>query len=153
VLFQRILCPVDFSEPSQFALRTAVQLAIDCGAELVLVHVWQSPLHPEYSELILQNEILASVKQKEEDALAASKRDVEALGLKRVRTKLLYGIPWDAIVRESCAEAYDVVVIGTHGRTGLKHVLLGSVAERVARHAGCPVLLVRPRACGEGSER
>ena len=153
MLFQKILCPVDFSEPSQFALRTAAQLAIDCGEELVVAHAWQSPLHPEYSELILQNEILVSVKQKEEDALAASKRDVETLGLERVRTKLLYGIPWDAIVRESCAESYDVVVIGTHGRTGLKHVLLGSVAERVARHAGCPVLLVRPRECGEGGER
>jgi len=153
VLFRRILCPVDFSEPSQFALRTAAQLAIDCRAELVVVHVWQSPLHPEYSEQILQNEILAAVKQKEETALAASKRDVEALGLERVRTKLLYGVPWDAIARESCADSYDVVVVGTHGRTGLKHVLLGSVAERVARHAGCPVLLVRPRECGEGSER
>jgi len=153
VLFQKILCPVDFSEPSQFALRTAAQLAIDSRAELVIVHAWQSPLHPEGSELILQNEILASVKQKEEDVLAASKRDVEALGLERVRTKLLYGVPWDAIVRESRADSYDVVVMGTHGRTGLKHVFLGSVAERVARHAGCPVLLVRPRECGEGSER
>ncbi len=149
VLFQNILCPVDFSEPSQFALRTATLLAIDCRAELVVVHVWQSPLHPEHSELILQNQILASVKREKQDALAASKRDVEALGLERVRTKLLYGVPWDAIVRESCADSYDVVVMGTHGRTGLKHVLLGSVAERVARHAGCPVLLVRPRDCGE----
>lgn len=145
MLFKKILCPVDFSEPSRLALETAVQLALDHGAELVLVHAWESPMHPEYSEWILKNELLASVRNQEEKALAALKREAEALGHKTVQTKLLFGIPWDAIARESHDGRYDLVVIGTHGRTGIKHTLLGSVAERVARHAACPVLLVRPK--------
>jgi universal stress protein A len=145
MLFEKILCPVDFSESSRIALRTAAQLAIDGRADLVVAHVWESPLHTEYSELVLRNEMFASVKKQEEDALAAVKREAEGLGVDRVQAKLLHGVPWDAIARESRTGAYDVVVMGTHGRSGIKHVLLGSVAERVARHAGCPVLLVRPK--------
>lgn len=144
--FKKILCPIDFSEPSRFALRHAAQLAVESNGELVLVHVWQSPMHPEYSEGILHNELLAPLLAEQQGALAEAKREVEALGVTRVTAKLLYGVPWDAIARETRDEpGYDVVVIGTHGRSGIKHVLLGSVAERVARHAGCPVLLVRAK--------
>jgi len=145
MLFKRILCPVDFSEPSRAALKTAATLANDCGAELVVAHAWESPFHSEYSEVILRDELLAPVLKKQEEALAAWRNEAEGLGVRSVRTKMLFGVPWNAIVKESCADpAYDVIVIGTHGRTGIKHVLLGSVAERVARHAECPVLLVRP---------
>lgn len=146
MLFRKILCPVDFSDVSRAALDTAVKLSKECESELVVVHAWESPLHPEYSELILKNESLAPALKRQEDALAQLRKDVEALGARNVQTKLLFGVPWDAIVRESRADsAYDVIVIGTHGRTGIKHLLLGSVAERVARHAACPVLLVRPK--------
>ena len=143
--FKKILCPIDFSEPSRFALRQAAQFALESNAELVLVHVWESPMHPEYSEGILHNELLAPLLAEQQAALAGARRDVEVLGVTRVTTKLLYGVPWDAIARETREPGYDVVVIGTHGRSGIKHVLLGSVAERVARHAGCPVLLVRAK--------
>lgn len=146
MLFKNILCPVDFSEPSRLALRTATQLAIDNGAALVVVHAWESPLLTEHSEMISRNETLAPLLRKDEDALLALKHEIERSGLANVQTKLLYGVPWDAIVRESRADpGYDVIVMGTHGRTGIMQVLLGSVAERVARHASCPVLLVRPK--------
>lgn len=145
-MFTKILCPFDFSEPSRFALRAAAQLATDTGAELVVAHAWESPLHPESSELILKNEFFAPVLKKEEDALAAMKKELEELGAKKVQAKLLFGVPWHAIVEESRKDpTYDVIVMGTHGRSGIKHVLLGSVAERVARHANCPVLLIRPK--------
>lgn len=144
--FAKILCPVDFSEPSRLALKTAARLAQDDNAELVVAHAWEAPLHPQYSELMLQNEMLAPTREAEEDALAALKREVEDLGATRVRTKLLFGVPWHAIAEETREDPdIDLVVMGTHGRTGIKHVLLGSVAERVARHASCPVLLVRPK--------
>jgi nucleotide-binding universal stress UspA family protein len=146
MMFKKILCPVDFSEPSRYAMRSAAQLAIDTGAELVVAHAWESPLHPEYSELILKNDAFAPVLKKEEDALAAIKRELEGLGPKSVQAKLLFGVPWHAIVEESRKDpTYDVIVMGTHGRSGIKHVLLGSVAERVARHASCPVLLIRSK--------
>jgi nucleotide-binding universal stress UspA family protein len=144
--FAKILCPVDFSEPSRLALKMAAQLATENDAELVVTHAWEAPFYPEYGELMLQNEMLAPTKKAEEDALAALKREVEGLGAKRVRTKLLFGVPWHAITKETREDAaIDLVVMGTHGRTGIKHVFLGSVAERVARHANCPVLLVRPK--------
>jgi len=147
MLFKKILCPVDFSEPSRLAMRTAAQLATECGSELVIVHVWESPLHPEYSEAIIHNEILASALKDEEAELAALTQEAKALGAKDVTAKLIFGVPWFAIAAESRNDpTYDVIVIGTHGRTGIKHVLLGSVAERVARHASCPVLLVRHNA-------
>lgn len=146
MLFQRILCPVDFSEPSRLALTTAAQLAIDNGAALVVAHAWEAPLHADHSELIARNEILAPILKRDEDALVALKHEVERLGVTNVQTKLLFGVPWDAIVREGRAgPGYDVIVMGTHGRTGIKQVLLGSVAERVARYSSCPVLLVRPK--------
>lgn len=144
--FAKILCPVDYSEPSRLALKTAAKLAMETGAELLVAHAWEAPFQPQYSELMLQNEILAPTKKEEADALAALKQEVEALGAKRVQAKLLFGVPWHAIVKETREDTtIDLVVIGTHGRTGIKHVLLGSVAERVARHANCPVLLVRQK--------
>jgi len=143
--FKKILCPIDFSEASQFAMQQAAQLAVDSGAELVLVHAWESPFHPEYSEGILHNELLAPILKEQEKDLEAAKLEAASLGPERVTAKLLYGVAWNAIVRETHRDpTYDLVVIGTHGRSGIKHILLGSVAERVARHASCPVLLVRP---------
>lgn len=147
MVFKKILCPVDFSEPSRLALETATRLATECGAELVIVHVWESPMYPNCSEAIIHNEMLAPILKDEEAKLAALKRETQDLGAKQVSAKLLYGVPWYAIAGESRNDpTYDVIVVGTHGRSGIKHVLLGSVAERVARHASCPVLLVREHA-------
>lgn len=144
--FRKILCPVDFSEPARGALNTAGRLAAEASAELTLVHVWQSPIQTADSAIILQNELLADVRKEAEAALAAWKAEVEALGARAVTTKLLGGVPWKVIVDEVASDpTYDLLIMGTHGRTGIKHVLLGSVAERVARHADCPVLLVRSR--------
>jgi nucleotide-binding universal stress UspA family protein len=78
--------------------------------------------------------------------LAKSKTEAQQLGVKEVATRLLTGVPWDEIVSAARSDsAVDLIVIGTHGRTGLAHVLLGSVAEKVVRHAPCPVLVVRGR--------
>ena len=140
VTITRILCPVDFSGPSRLALQTAAKLALECDAELVIAHVWESPMHPDYSEEIIHNELLAHVLKDEEAELAALKKEALDLGACKVTAKLIFV--------EECRNdpTYDVIVMGTHGRTGIKHVLLGSVAERVAQHASCPVLLVREHA-------
>jgi nucleotide-binding universal stress UspA family protein len=144
--FRKILCPVDFSDSARDALAMAAKLGADAGVEITLVHVWQSPMYAQSSEIMLQNELLAKIVEECEHGLAAWKVELERLGARRVSTKLLGGVPWDRIVQELTSDpSYDLVVIGTHGRTGLKHVLLGSVAERVVRHAPCPVLVVRRR--------
>jgi universal stress protein A len=141
--FKKLLVAVDFSEPSQAAFHTAAQLAADAGAQLVIVHVFQpasytGPLMPVAATEDAQRDARAS--------LAALERQAESVGARRVSSALLTGTPWHEIVELARKdEAIDLVVLGTHGHTGLKHVLIGSVAERVVRHAPCPVLVVRTR--------
>jgi nucleotide-binding universal stress UspA family protein len=144
--FRKILCPVDLSEPSREALKTAARLAADANSELTLLHVWQSPVRLS-EETILQSGVLEHEQNRAEAALAGWKAEADSLGAKSVAIKVLAGVPWKVIVDEVASHpGYDLVVLGTHGRTGIMRVLLGSVAERVARHADCPVLLVRSRA-------
>jgi len=145
--FRKVLCPVDFSDSSRAALETAVQLTRDLGAQLVIAHVWEVPLRAVYAELLREAEPLAPIVAREEEQLAQLAREAAQLGAKAVETKMLFGVAWDAIAQETRSGAgYDLVVVGTHGRTGIKDALIGSTAERVARHAGCPVLLVRAKA-------
>jgi nucleotide-binding universal stress UspA family protein len=143
--FKKILCPIDFSDGAQEAMRIATQLAKETSAELVLIHVWQPPfsyapeaaLSPDLSEVVHQNA---------EQNLAKKRAEAEALCGARVGAILLMGTPWDRIVETTKKDqSFDLLVIGTHGRTGLKRVLLGSVSEQVVRHASCPVLVVRDR--------
>jgi nucleotide-binding universal stress UspA family protein len=145
--FKKILCAVDFSESSRAAMQTAAKLGAEPGVEVTLVHVWEAPVLPNESGFMLENELLEGIVRESERALAAWKTDLERMGARKVTSKLLAGVVWDRIVHELSSDpSYDLAVIGTHGRTGLKHVLLGSVAERVVRHAPCPVLVVRTRA-------
>jgi nucleotide-binding universal stress UspA family protein len=129
---QRLLVPTDFSVCSMRALRYAEELARRFGAEIVLVHVDES--------LVARSE-LAGLRE------AVAGEELERL----VALLEKRGVPARAVVRSGGAaeeiaeeaESADLVVMGTHGRTGLAHVLMGSVAERVVRHARCPVLTVR----------
>lgn len=143
--FHRIMCPVDFSAGSSEALRVAAELARERDAALVLVHVW-SPAQMTMGEGYLAPTVIQDMVDGETAQLAKSKTEAQQLGVKEVATRLLTGVPWDEIVSAARSDsAVDLIVIGTHGRTGLAHVLLGSVAEKVVRHAPCPVLVVRRR--------
>jgi universal stress protein A len=89
------------------------------------------------------------VADSEEVELAEWKAHAKELGANEVATRVLTGAPWDQIVAAARDDsAIDLIVMGTHGRTGLKHALLGSVAEKTVRHAPCPVLVVRSRTEG-----
>jgi universal stress protein A len=140
--FSRIICPVDFSAPAHEALLAAVQLAIRFEATLTLVNVYSLPLLavPEMSvDPTLLTEILAHTDAQ----LASWTREAIQLGARRVEAAKLEGVAWDVIVKVARDGGADLIVIGTHGHTGLRHALVGSVAERVVRHASCPVLVVR----------
>ena len=134
---RRILHPTDFSAPSAAALRIACSLAENYGAELSLLYVWDPQVatgdegHPHVPANSLE-EALAWL-----DAI-----DVRASTV-RVFRHLIVGEPVDEIVRQAKEESSDLIVMGTHGRTGLKRLLLGSVAEGVLRRGPCPVLTVR----------
>lgn len=144
---KRILCPTDFSRHSRFALRRAAAMARASGAEMILVHVLpQAPL-VEASELSsIIPKVRAIMKLEEERARAALEREARSKLLRevKVRTVLAGGSPSREIVRIASRMRADLIVISTHGTTGVLHLVLGSVAEGVVRLAQCPVLVVKP---------
>jgi len=143
--FTKILCPIDFSACSREALRTAAELARDQSAALILARVWEPPKWST-GEVMIAPEVVQSTTDAEQAELETWKATARQLGAREVGTRFLTGVAWDAIVELLKADpAIDLVVMGTHGRTGLRHVLLGSVAEKVVRHAPCAVLVVRDR--------
>lgn len=143
--FHKILCPTDYSAGAREALATASRLAVESNAQLVLVHVWQPPY--TYSpEMTFSPDTIGQLRKDAEDSLVAWKAEAEKLGAKAVTTVFAIGSPWNELVEAQKRDReIDLIVMGTHGRTGLKHALLGSVAEKVVRHASCPVLVVRQR--------
>jgi nucleotide-binding universal stress UspA family protein len=141
----RIVCPVDFSACSREALRAAAELAREWSAALILAHVWEAPRWSA-GEVMVAPEMVQATVDAEQAELEIWKTTAKQLGAREVDTRFLTGVAWDSIVELLKADpAIDLVVMGTHGRTGLEHVLLGSVAEKVVRHAPCTVMVVRDR--------
>ncbi|MEO7731907.1 MAG: universal stress protein [Kofleriaceae bacterium] len=143
---KKILCPIDFSPGARHAMCVAVQLASAIDAEIVLFHAWYIPSVAFSTEGIFPSDALAEMRGHARDQLAAAERDAIALGARRLETRFVEGQPWQAIIAALEDASVDLVVIGTHGRTGLARVLLGSVAEKIVRHAPCSVLTVGPSA-------
>jgi universal stress protein A len=144
--FHNILCPIDFSPGAREALRVACELARGHKALLVLAHVYNPAQWAVGSEFQFAPSAIQQAVDAEEAELAIWKVHAKELGAPEVGTLFLTGSPWDRITRAAQDDpTIDLIVMGTHGRTGLKHVLLGSVAERTVRHAPCAVLVVRPR--------
>lgn len=140
----RILCPVDFSPGSERAAVYAVELAEKLGASVMLLHAWELPVYavPD-GALAFGTEVMMRVETvmtKEAEALAARlrKRGVD------LQTRVVQGVPAIEIIRRTSELGAELVVMGTHGRTGLSHLLMGSVAERVVRTSEVPVLTVPP---------
>ncbi len=146
--FKKILFPTDFSDTSKHALTYAVSLARECRAELLLVHVvdnsldysfaysgmtpYQAPLQDYYTDIRERTqELLRETIKKEVDLTTKTDTDVA------------FGTPHREIIELAKDRGVDLIVIGTHGRSGLGHLLIGSTAEKVVREAPCPVLTVR----------
>ena len=144
LVLKKILCAVDFSEPSRKALRAAMDLASRFDCELTLLHVYQMPGYAFPEGVVMAGpEVLNELVGRIDKVLGEWKKECEDRGLTNVKTETAMGIAHVEIVRIAAEGSYDMLVIGTHGRTGLKHALLGSIAERVIRTAPCPVLTVR----------
>jgi universal stress protein A len=139
--FKKILVAVDFSPPSHEAMRKAAALAAESRGELTVAHFWQVPLLG--AELPVPTQYIEEVRADAEQTLAAWVAEASTLADKPVKRVFQIGVPWDEVVKLTRGGEYDLVVVGTHGRTGLKHVLLGSVAEKIVRHAACAVLVAR----------
>jgi nucleotide-binding universal stress UspA family protein len=142
--FQKILCPTDFSDGARRAMAVAARLAREAGAELVVAHAWHVPAPALPADYAFLPQMVQQLSEDAQRGLDDAAREAVALGAPRVAQVLLSGVAWAAIVDALADPAFDLVVIGTRGRTGLARVLLGSVAEKVVRHAPCPVLAVPP---------
>ena len=145
--WKRILVPTDFSDPSTEALATAVAFAQLSEAKLDLVHVAVEAnfVLPPPVDLAPVPIDMSAVMARVNDSLAAEEARVRAAGLS-CESAVLVGRPDTEIVARASATGAHLIVMGTHGRSGLAHALLGSIAERVVQHAPCPVLIVPRRA-------
>lgn len=141
--FHKIIVATDFSPGSERALATAAGLAASDGAELVVAHVLEVP-SVFGGELPAPVEVVEELEEDAVRGLDQAVRDASATGAARVSSQLLHGEPEGVLLRLAEPPDVDLVVVGTHGRTGLSRVLLGSIAEKVVRHAPCSVLVVRP---------
>ncbi|MBS3763689.1 MAG: universal stress protein [Candidatus Brocadiia bacterium] len=141
---KKILCPVDFSDGSNLALRYAIAFAQAYHAEVEIMHVVEMPFLPSYSTEGLPDFSLPIEQIQElcEERLSKLADKFDADGA-LVQRKVTLGSPFVEIIQEAKNGEFDLVVIGTHGETGLKHVLIGSTAEKVVRKAPCPVLSVK----------
>lgn len=144
ITFKHILCPVDFSDTSNLALKHAEELAIQLGASLHLLHVYQFPAFnmPESDlatpvDLSLQDEYKTRLQEQLDQLVDQHRKDNLIL-----TGSLVEGVPYAEIVGYAKEHDTDLIVMGTHGRSGFAHVLLGSVTERVVRSATKPVLSV-----------
>ena len=151
---RRILIPLDFSPPSDRALGYARALATEFGAPLYLLHVIEDRLMtgPWPAEVYL-----GELPKLREDLVKEAERRMlgclESLAAEGIQAtgEVLIGGPSHVIIEQANNVHADLIVMGTHGRTGITHLLIGSVAERVIRHAPCPVFVVRERKAIEGS--
>ncbi len=148
ITWSRIVCAVDFSEASRGALEHAAELARRFHAELLLVHVWKGLLARGDEGVALP----PTPQEKAElgRKLEEWERDAEQIGGREVRSVLTTGSPGTEVAKIASEERADLVVTGTHGRTGFERAVLGSVAEEILRHSPCAVLVVKgPREVGD----
>jgi nucleotide-binding universal stress UspA family protein len=142
--WRRICCAVDLSDPSRAALETACELAAVLAIPLALLHVWGAPPAGPAAPFAPPPR---PVRGEEEDRrrLDAWLADAAARTHGNATLEERHGDAAKEIVAYAGEAGCDLIVVGTHGRTGVKRALLGSVAEAVVRTASCPVLIVRPK--------
>jgi nucleotide-binding universal stress UspA family protein len=143
ITLKNLLVPSDFSEYSDQALRYGLELARKFDATLYLLHIVPDPATQAFAgefQTLPPSEVVDDWVLEAQHRLA---QIVPAVDRNRVRIRVIVGSPFSEILQFAEQEEIDLIVMGTHGRGGVRHFLLGSIAERVVRRAPCPVLTVR----------
>ena len=143
-MYEKILVPLDGSDLAELAIRHAREIARGARSEILLMQsvTFPVPVVPE-AVLFPDGKWLAEAKKEAARYLEGIAAPLREAGM-RVRTLLYERPPADAILHVAAREGVDLIVMSTHGRTGLVHAIMGSVAENVIRRAPCPVLTVHP---------
>lgn len=139
-----ILVPIDFSETANKALVYAMRMADQFGAKIILLNVVEPVATPDiaYHPMMLEPEAAKSIAK---ERLVELERRAKIPARMVDRILVRYGSPFAEITSAARTLKVDLIILTTHGYTGLKHVFMGSTAERVVRHAPCPVLTVREK--------
>jgi nucleotide-binding universal stress UspA family protein len=140
----KILAPTDLSKLSRSGVRYAMDMALGQGAEIVVYHVISEDADWFDRDDDLNPTKALVPKQKQRLAEFIKENCAEFLGKVKIHQVVEVGVPYKAIVQKAGEERADLIVISTHGRTGLEQVMVGSVTARVVARAGCPVLSIRP---------
>ena len=139
---RRILAPVDFTEYGETAFRAALDVARVHGAELDLLHVVEAPVYRQYHEARHEADGSTSIVEHARRSIERFVQEIEEPDVP-TRVRVVEGIAAPSITAYAAKSEADLVVIATHGLTGLEHFLLGSTAEKVVRTAACPVLTLK----------
>ena len=143
--FKKVLVAVDFSENSEYAFNYALDLSKQFGGELTIVHVLNEPAN--LVGFYIPNSVVFEQLNKEVEEGASSKMEnfcsANMGDFKNYKTSIVSGHPYEEIIRKANETDASLIVMGTHGRTGIEHLIFGSTAERVVRSASCPVLTIR----------
>ena len=149
-MFRRILVPVDYSENSKASVRFAAELAKTLGSTLDVVHVWDKPTYVSDAVMVRRDgqehcSLAELIRESAERDMTEFLADVALPPTLSLTHRLLSGEPASTLVSELKQGNHDLVIVGTHGRTGLSHMLLGSIAEKLIRLSPVPVLTCPPK--------
>lgn len=144
-MFKKILCPVDFSEFTKDVVAYAADISRQYGAELHVLHVIPNLTYfTPYESFLTPENLVAMEKNIQDEVDRDFKKVLSAVGID-VRKVVRTGVAFVEIIDYAKTEGIDLIVMGTHGRSGIEHILIGNVAEKVVRKSPCPVMTIRPR--------
>lgn len=144
-MFKKILCPVDFSEFTGDVVTYAADISKQYGAELHVLHVIPNLTYfTPYESFLTPENLVAMEKNIQDEVDRDFKKVLSKVGVD-VRKVVRTGVAFVEIIDYAKTEGIDLIVMGTHGRSGIEHILIGNVAEKVVRKSPCPVMTIRPR--------
>lgn len=144
-MFKKILCPVDFSKFTEEVIAYAADIAKQYGAELHVLHVIPNLTYfTPYESFLTPENLVAVEKNIQNEVERDFGKILKHVGME-IKKVVKTGVAFVEIIDYAKSEGIDLIVMGTHGRSGIEHILIGNVAEKVVRKSPCPVMTIRPK--------